>query len=229
MHIYTLKMSSRYNRKKYVSKYKRPGYKFCGRMVFGDAKKALIIAKGVRRLLNVEIKNFDSQQTNVAITTVSAILPLTNISQGDTTSTRDGAQVKMVGLEMNYMILRHPDALQTNVRIMVVLDKQTNQAQYISTDLFEDASVNDVIVTARNLDNKHRFQILYDRTHSLHDAQTTLVVKKYIKKDVLLRYDASTPSIADLTQNSISFLQVGTETASTPVITSFLRIRFIDN
>ena len=55
--------------RKTYKKNSRPGYKACGRMVYSDAKKALSIARGVRRLINVEIKNFDVQQTSVALTT----------------------------------------------------------------------------------------------------------------------------------------------------------------
>ena len=71
--------------------YRRPGYRACGRMVYGDAKKALVIAKGVRRLLNVEIKNFDTQFTFVTLG-APTITQLTNIPRGDTTNERDGAQ-----------------------------------------------------------------------------------------------------------------------------------------
>lgn len=73
------------------SSYKRPGYKSCGRMVYGDAKKALVLARGIKRLINVEVKNFDTQQNNVVITNVPVIVQLTNIPTGDTTNSRDGS------------------------------------------------------------------------------------------------------------------------------------------
>lgn len=216
-------------RKSYSKKYKRPGYKACGRMVYGDAKKALIVAKGVRRLLNVEIKNHDIQQNLVSITAVPLIVQLSNIDRGDTTNTRDGAQCKMIGLDINYFLLTNATLPRTTVRIMYVLDKQTNQAIYVNTDLLEDVTIQDNIVSSRNLNNKHRFQVLYDRHHMLSLANPTVVVRKYIKKDVLLRYDNTGNGIADLTQNSISQIIMCNETANTPFITSFTRLRFVDN
>ncbi len=219
-------------RKSYSRKsngYRRPGYKSCGKMVYSDARKALTIAKGVRRLLNVEIKNFDVQQTNVGLTLTPIITQLSNIVQGDTTNTRDGAQCKMLGIQFNYQIVVNATVPRTTCRIMLVLDKQTNQAIYLNSDLLEDVTGGDNIVTPINLDNKHRFTILYDRTHMLSLDNPTVVVKKYIKKDILFRYDASTAAIADLTQNSLSLVQFSNESSNTPSLTSFMRVRFVDN
>lgn len=210
-------------------KYTRPGYKACGRMVYSDARKALAVARGVKRLLNVEIKNHDVQQTTVSITNVPIIVQLTNIPQGDTTITRDGAQCKMIGITMNYMIIVHASGIRTSVRVMLVLDKQTNQAIYVNTDLLDDTSGTDNITSPRNLNNLHRFTVLYDRVHALSQSTRVITVRKYFKKSVLLRFDASTPSIADLTQNSLSFVQFGTEGTNEPDITSFFRIRYVDN
>lgn len=219
-----------YRRKAGKNGYKRPGYRACGKMVYGDARKALLVARGVRRLLNVEIKNHDVQQVGVALSNTMVITQLSNIAQGGTTNTRDGAQCKMLGIDFNYLLTISANASRPAVRIMLVLDKQTNQAIYTIADLIEDVSASDNIVSPRNLDNKHRFTILYDRTHVLGlQGNTNIVVRKYIKKDILLRYDASTPSIADLTQNSLSLVQVTNDAAEPPTITSFMRIRFVDN
>lgn len=221
-------MAVRFQRRR--QNYKRPGYKACSKMVYGDAKKALVIARGVKRLLNVEIKNHDiARQTSIALSQTPVISQLTNIAQGDTTNTRDGSQCKMVGFNINYFLQTSATVPRTIVRIMFVLDKQTNQAIYTAGDLLNDVTVVDNIVTPRNLNNKHRFVVLYDRTHMLSLSRPTVHIKKYIKRDVLLRYDASTPSIADLTQNSLSMVQWTNEPTNVPNITSFIRIRFVDN
>ncbi len=220
-------MAVRFQRRK---KYTRPGYRSCSRMVIGDAKKALLIARGVKRLLNIEIKNFDVQQNAVSIPDTPIIIQLSNIPQGDTTSSRDGAQCKMVGIDMNYTVNMHASATITQVRILLVIDKQTNQAIYLNTDLLDDVSIRDNIVSPRNLDNLHRFTVLYDRVHIFQVGGTQSVhVHKYFKKDLLLRYDASTPSIADLTQSSVSFMQMGSEATNSPSIVSHHRLRFVDN
>ncbi len=210
--------------------YKRPGYRACGSMVARDAAKALSIARGLKRLLNVEVKNFDVQQSAVAIADAPAIIQLSNIPQGDSTNQRDGSQCKMVSLELNFTLNQSASAVITHVRIMVVLDKQTNQAIYGAADLLEDVTIRDIIISPRNLDNKNRFQVLYDHVFSFSNSgRLGAVTKMHINKDIIFRYDASTPSIADLTQNSLSLLQVATEVTNDPSISMFSRLRFIDN
>lgn len=210
-------------------KYKRPGYRRCAKMVVGDAAKALALARRVKGMLNVEVKNFDTKQTATELTNTMVITQLTNIPRGDTTNERDGSQCKMVGVNLHYLLVVSATAPRTSVRILLVLDKQTNQAIYNIADLIEDTAASQNIISPRNLDNRHRFVVLYDRVHHLSLDFNTITVKKYIKRNILLRYDASTPSIADLTQNSLSLIQVTNESTNKPTITSFIRVRFVDN
>lgn len=207
----------------------KTSYSACGKMVWGDAKKALKIAQSVKALLNVEVKNFDIQQTVANMSTTPFILQLSNIPQGDTTSTRDGNQLKTMGLELGYSLIVNATLPRTIVRIIVVCDKQTNQAIYNIDDLLEDSSAGDNIVSPYNLNNRHRFNIIYDRVHSLSLAEATVTVKRYLAFSKLIRFDASTSAIADLTQNSISMVQMTNEPTNVPAITSFLRLRYVDN
>ncbi len=219
-------MPRNYRKKSY-----RPGYRACGSMVAGDARKALTIAKSIKRLINVEVKNFDVQLTGTAITDTPLITQLSNIPQGDGVSARDGAQCKMIGLELSFALNQSTSSAGgTQIRVMLVQDKQTNQAIYTAADLLEDVTQSDALVSPRNLDNMRRFSVLLDRTWVLNIAGVTnILYKHYFKKDVLLRFDASTPSIADLTQNSMSLLLVGNEVTNDPTITLFARLRYVDN
>ncbi len=218
-----------YKKKPYV-KYKRPGYKACGKMVYADAAKALAIARGVKRLINVEIKNFDVQQTNTAITDTPVIIQLTNIPQGDTTITRDGAQCKVLALELSIFLTRHTSSENTTVRLMLVCDKQTNQAIYLNSDLLEDVTVIDNLVSPLNLDNKFRFTVLWDRLfHVTAGSGSSKSFKKIFRMSKIIRFDGNTPSIADLTSSSLSLVQMANEVTNDPSITMFSRIRYVDN
>lgn len=216
-------------KKPYVRKSSRPGYVSCGKMVWGDAKKALVMAQGLKRLVNVEIKNFDVQITSVAVTTVPTITQLSNIPQGDTTITRDGAQCKILALEFAAQFNLNASGAVTMVRLLLVLDKQTNQTIYLHSDLLEDITVADNILSPINLDNKHRFRILLDRTINLSSAYTSRKIKTVIRLNTIIRFDGSTPSIADLTSNSLSLIVMGNETTNTPVMVMFSRLRYVDN
>ncbi len=221
-----------YTKRKYKRSYqpKRPGYISCGKMVLSDAQKALNLALGLKRLVNVEVKNFDVQQTAVSISTTPVIVQLSNIPQGDTTITRDGAQCKILSIDFNMHVVRNASAAVTIVRLILVCDKQTNQAIYTSGDLLEDITSNDNIESPLNLDNKFRFTVLWDRRFNLSAPYSGVgMVRKRVSMNKILRFDGSTPSIADLTSNSLSLLQVSNESTNTPNITMFSRLRFVDN
>ncbi len=218
-----------YRKYKSTKRYSRPGYMNCGKMVYGDAKKALAVARAVKSMVNVELKNFDVQQTAVALTTTPVITQLSNIAQGDTTNSRDGAQVRAKSLEFSALINFNSSGSKTNVRLMLVWDKQTNQAIYGISDLLQDVTVSDVMVTPYNLDNKFRFSVIYDRRFNLTTAKTSINIKRVFRFNKILRYDASTPSIADLTSNSLSLVQWSNEAVNEPNISTFCRLRFVDN
>ncbi len=207
-----------------------PGYKACGKMVYSDAKKALGIAKHLKRLVNVEIKNFDVQQTNTTIAGSPVIIQLSNIPQGDTTITRDGAQCKVLALELSIFLTRHSSSTNSTVRLMLVCDKQTNQAIYVNSDLLEDVTIIDGLVTRYNLDNKFRFSVIWDRLFHINEgSSSSKSFKKTFRMNKILRFDGNTPSIADLTSNSLSLVQVSNEATNTPSITMFSRLRYVDN
>ncbi len=211
------------------SKYRRPSYRSCGKMVLSDGRKALLMASHLKRLVNVEIKNHDVQITGSAITDTAVITQLSNIPQGDTTITRDGAQVKALSLEFVAHLGLNTSGTTTIVRLIIVRDKQTNQAIYTAADLLDDVTSGDQLASPYNLDNKFRFQILHDKVYNLHASNTNQIVKKTFKLNHILRFDGSTPSIADLTSSSYSLLSVGNEITNDPTIVLFSRLRFVDN
>ncbi len=217
--------------KKYARKTnRRPGYKSCGKMVISDAAKALRLAKHVKSLLNVEIKNHDVLQTNVSITRTPVILQLTNVPQGDTTNSRDGAQYKCTQLELRFQVLLDGSATRTSFRFMVICDKQTNQAIYTIGDVLENTDDIMVIFSPINLDNKRRFQIIDDFTVHVGTGEGRLKhFKKFYNLNKIIRYDGTAGDITDLTQNSLSLLMVSSETTNGIELHSFSRLRFIDN
>ncbi len=210
---------------------RRPGYKACGKMVYGDAKKALAIARSVKSLMNVEFKNHDVDHSATAIADgVGNIVQLTNIPQGDTTITRDGSNCKITSVYINLLLRINASATNTNVRVSLVHDKQTNQAIYATADLLSNVNNVNSIVSPLNLDNQYRFHILYNKVFKITDSgQQTAVVKIYKKMQMKLRFDGNTPSIADLRSGSLSLLLISNEATNTPTFTGSCRIRFVDN
>ncbi len=210
---------------------KHPGYRRCGAMVYSDAKKALFIAKHLKSIINVEFKHLTNFQTNLSVPDAAGtIVQLTNVVQGDTSVTRDGSNIKIISIGLDYHVIQHATAVSTVVRIMVIHDRQTNQALYTTGDLLADATTIDSISSPRNLDNTRRFQVLYDKKHLFSDSGSTVARGKFYKKlQYKLRYDANAGTIADLTQSSLSLLVISNEPTNVPLFHGAIRLRYVDN
>ncbi len=212
--------------KKYKKRYKKKGTDY-----LGTASKALSVAYAVKRLVNVEFKHHNLQVLDTAVTDAGNILNLSLLSQGDTSTTRDGGSVKFTSLRLSYSLRIHASAAHTNMRVMIVHDKQTNQAQFTLADLLFDASVNDNIYSPPNINNASRFRILYDKVHTLNaSASNSQITRQVYKKlNMKTRYDANVGDVTDLTQDSMSIVFIGDQTTNDPVHSFNYRARFIDN
>lgn len=196
------------------------------------ALTALKIAKGVKKLINVEFKEANAQANGTSITNSGLIVQVTNIAQGSSRTQRDGAQIKIVSWLLNIIITMDSTTIpEQSMRIMLVQDKQTNQAIYTIANLLEDATTGDNLVSPLNLDNKFRFKVYYDKLWCMDTARARTHCIKIYKKDlnIKIRYDASVPDITDLTSNSLSIVLISNTATTPPIITFFNRLRFIDN
>ncbi len=210
----------------------RPGYKACAKMVAGDAQKALRVARHVKSLLNVEKKNHDVSVTAVGVPDgVGTIFQLTNIPQGDTTISRDGSNVKIISIYIKILMILDASATTgSSFRVILVHDKQTNQAIYTTAELLSTVVNGSSLVSPLNLDNQFRFRILHDKCYTLSDGGSKHKFVKIFKKvNTRLRFDASTPSIADLRSSSYSLVLIGNETTNEPNVRFEARLRFVDN
>ncbi len=210
--------------------YKRPGYRSCGKMVYGDAKKALRLARTVKSMLNVEYNIADTVVTATASPIAPAIVQLTNLAQGDSNITRDGNQIKVTHIQLKYFFTINASAVATCCRILLVQDRQTNAGIYTANQLLKDVSVNDNVNSPFEENHRRRFKILYDRVHDLSDNGNQIGRgRKYLKLQIPVRYSANAGTIADLPESSLSLVHMSTESTNTPLLNAFVRLLFIDN
>lgn len=208
----------------------RPGYKSCGSMVYGDAKKALKVALKVKSMLNVEYNIIDTVTTVVASPIAPAIIQLTNVAQGDSNATRSGNQIKVTHIQLKYFFTMNASATQTCCRILLVLDKQTNGAIYTAGELFKNVTVNDNVNSPYHEDHRRRFKVLYDRVHDLSDNGNQIGRgRKFIKLQLPLRYESTNGDITDLSEKSLSLVHMSTESTNTPLLNAFTRVLYVDN
>lgn len=212
-------------------KYKKKG---CKTPMFGKAdkyvaKQAFNMAKKALMSLNVEYKCHDVNDNLVSVNQTPTIIQLTNIPQGSTAITRDGNQIKITANYLRFNIIGGSSA-NSLFRLMLVQDKQTNQAVYTIGDLLATGDANSNITSPLNIDNKYRFTVLYDKVFRTSNVSNNALYKDIYKKMQLrIRYDASTPDITDLTSSSLSLVFISNLASGNPSITYYNRIRFVDN
>ncbi len=213
--------SRKYRRKRKSQRW--PIYKAAGKQLQRDVRS-------LKRLINVEFKFLDTQLTNVASSTTPLITQLSNSAQGDTTVTRDGSQLKCLSIQLSYFMTMHTNAVGSLVRVLLIKDKQTNQAIYTAGDVLTDTTAADSLISPYNRDNRKRFTIMYDKVHTLTGSGTEVRhVGRRFRQDQILRYDANAGDITDLTQSSYSLMTVSSEATNTPLFTMFARLNFVDN
>ncbi len=198
-------------------------YGGAGRQLWKDVRK-------LKSLINVEFKQHTVKLTAEAIGITTDFNNLCLINQGDTDETRDGSSIRLKSIDLKGFVKLHASATSTMIRIIIVLDKQTNQAQFTYPDLYEDATTGDAIISARNIDNAHRFVVLMDTRISLSASGNSVVPFSFYKKiNTIIRYDNTGNVVADLTSNAYSLLLVSDEATNTPAVTLSARLRYIDN
>lgn len=217
------KISKYRNRRgRYVTRYRRrfkkPFYSRIRRKMYKIARQ-----------LNVEYKEHNIQFTGNTVSSTMTIQNLNLIDQGTTDITRIGRQIKITRLNIRSVFAINTSATMTYIRVIVLIDKQVNQAAFAAADLLYDTSVFDNCVSMINLDNKGRFKILSDRILALSPSNA---VGKFIynkNMNLPIVYDNTGNGVADLTSKSLYICMVSSEATNTPAVTMHARVRYVDN
>ena len=139
-------------------------------------------------------------------------------------------QLKNTSLRFGFTLKGNASATRTAVRLMLVHDKQTNGAQATATQVLQDSTPIDAIISAYNIDNVSRFNILYDKVFMLDPSYIPAITRVVHKKlNLKVRYDANAGDVTDLSQDSIFLIMVGDQVTNDPTISHQIRLRYLDN
>lgn len=189
-----------------------------------DMRVYRIARNVVGRFTNAEIKSTFKNQASTGISTSGLTVNLFAPTQGLLVKNRVGNSVKLIRHNLNYVLKMHPSATQTNVRVMLLLDKQANEGTISSGGLLEDN--NDITSFIEN-HVRYRITKLYDRMHSMSITGHQGGVFKINKKlNTVVKYDGAS---GDPTKNSLVILFISDEPTNTPTIQFNSRSRYIDN
>lgn len=197
------------------------------------AAKALSIATAVRSLINVEKKWFDAQNTGyptgVNVVGTGTVYHLSNILQGDTSSSREGNSVKLSSIYVTGSIGLGTGATSSQrVRLILFRDNDNQGALPTVTSVLLSA----LISSPMALTNPGRFSVLMDKTYMVYTANSgpsSLSVKKYIKNKYHIKYGGNAGTIADARTGNLFLLAISDTTANDPFLVYDVRLRYIDN
>ncbi len=200
------------------------------------AKKAMSVAKRALNMVAGELKIIDTKGTGTAIPDGAGVLvQLTNMGQGNTDATRNGNQITLKKLEMRLQLILASAASSSQIRVMIVKDKQTNGAGISVDKLLESVANLQSLISPLESDNLKRFAILYDRVHVLNRPGISAVqsnvkyVSKFKKLNMRIQYNGTGTTITALNSNSLSLLFISNEPTNEPTVDFFVRLSYIDN
>lgn len=178
--------------------------------------------------------NFNNQPVNDTLTGQS-VLPLNNMAQGVTNSTRIGQKIRMTSLYWQLAFEISPAAVNPNgfIRFMIVYDRQTNSALGNWQTLLElPGSGNPVteLMSPNNLDQSKRYRVLHDqRLYFSENFIEGRIAKRYMKLGMTTQYDGVGGNIADISTGALLFMVTGDTTTggNVPTVSGVVRLRYV--
>lgn len=175
--------------------------------------------------MEYKFKDFTVAKTAIATTPTSQNLCL--IAQGDDHDERNGDSITVTGVYVNCWISTDTAGDNNVMRLMLIQDKQCNGVGGSIGEVLSAGGATTAIFSPLELDNKHRFRMLWDKTVEVNDAgRSNVIFSKYIPLNLKIRYDGTTGVIADQKSNNIFFAFGGVSNLGDIQINS--RVRYLD-
>lgn len=190
--------------------------------------------------VHVEKKSVENPSTNqfAAIDctdTISTVL-LNGIAEGTALNERIGRKITLLSSSVKYTVVSPTDFSSSNVRFTVVWDKQANGSAPTAADLFQASAT--PANSNFNLNNRQRFQTLYDKRISLnpvdsaHTSHHSGSIPIRVKGKTTV-YKSTGGAIADIATGSLYLIVCGTAAnggvaATKPVFNYNSRTRYVD-
>lgn len=187
-----------------------------------EARRALVLAKKVARMVNVEYKFYD-YTTSQTPSSSGTIVNLFDPAQGDSATQRDGDSVKLMRVSGRINLDMHGSATTTSVRLILFRGKQENAVSYGVTDILQSAS----FVAPKAHHERFRSKILYDKTYSLVVGHNrTLNLNWNFKLFGHVQFVVNNTTIEN---GGLYMLLISDEATNVPTVTPYLRTSFTDN
>ncbi len=211
----------------YKKSYRKKGYKKSTDKKQWNAIKKLQLQVGAQ-----EYKNHFTKITASATGVTPAVFSLVSMAKGNDQNEREGNEIAVTQIYFNSLVKISAAAANTSLRYVIFNDRQPNAVATTATDLFEDNTVTDRMVSAINPNGKYRFQIYYNKLVRLTISNGNAQCKffKRFKKPIIIRYNnLDNGTVADIETNNLQIMVFSDEATNVPTITHSVRISYIDN
>lgn len=192
----------------------------------GAAMQALSLARNVASLINVEFKK-EAKVISTTIGTAGTFICLSNLAQGQTSSTRNGNSIKGKSVHLRMSCVRDtagPNAV--SVRIILFLDKGSQGLTPATGDLLHAASA----YSSLNSNNGKRFRVLADEFFSLSQGSSASnAIAMFRQLNHVIEYGGTGSTVGDITNGHLWLYAISNENTNPPTLNGYSALRFVDN
>jgi len=184
-------------------------------------------ARGIARvprqiaLATGEFKAIDTSG-NCSANVTTAVVLCNGCARGDEINERTGREIVMKSIQLQYnAVSTATTGIVNHVRVMVVYDRQANGAALTAAQVLSNTGGADGTLCPRNLENRRRFWILYDRSVVVGPQGVTttalgalpLVHRQWYRRITLpvTFNNGDAGSVADITTGSLYLVVVGNQ------------------
>lgn len=175
-------------------------------------KAVTYVAKPKKKYKPKQKEEWKAITTNLTLNqdSTGSLVLLNGCTRGGDIANREGRQINMRSVEIKLQdFVTSGTGIDQNHRILLVLDKQPNGVAPAIADILDSAST----YALRNLNNRKRFKILWDKRLQMNasgEPFSTKLINKYKKFYIQTTYNAGdVGTIADIATNSLYLIGFG--------------------
>ncbi len=193
------------------------------------AKKALSKAKYAIRLARKPVTYANVESTSTSLSQAGIVIEPCLMTQGDAQGERIGDSITLTSLYFRLQaIFNSGGTSHQEIRIMVVLDKQCNGAQYTTAELLNHIAASLVCEAPRNQEGYDRFSVLYDKKGSVDQYHLTKWFGGHWRfRNTEIRYESNLGTIADLVSKNLTVLMLTDESVNQPTVRFHLQMKYL--
>lgn len=191
------------------------------------AFKAYKMAKGIKRLINVEKKIFEVDSAAISVGTTFTVTNLLNPAEGLTSITRTGLSIKPLNLQFRGILYNNGASIFNFFRIIIFRYRGEHGTAPVGADILATSNMDSIY----NWPGRKKYHILWDHTYPFGsgttDRQNIVMFNKRIRLTghTVFTTDAGT-AIED---GGLYVLYVATDNTNKAVVDYFSRVQFTDN